>query len=747
MSQLTPIASSVLIPDPSHPPVDISLVPYTSEWARDFEREKQRLVDAHANYQGDKDGYVLKGEDITHIGSTSIPGALAKPYIDLLVNRYIRHILEIFEKHGYRAYGRHDLGNALDNRYLFKPCQGESSACKGFFLHLGRNHDMSKFAERLQSDASLVELYNEAKRRIVVDHPRISFSDYTMLKTAFIESVMRAEDTFWSSGGSSGTPAPLYEVIHFITSTASGHVPSMVPLPFAPNEVYYIGSSDMYDMGFSQYFTPLGLALILAIEPRLSALWDWYRPTCFSEEPLQALASPTSESSRRERLERFVPVVRRLRQHGCTKAAFASWTSGNSPIIDAANAGGAEFGGIAPDRRLEPGGEGYFSRWEALKHENLKMVKSWYAELFGQPLDAINSKVKTNFELLFGCRGFLLGSAIYLSELRSFGPSSAALFHDVVCIARVLDMLLLQHHLATFIKEGVTDDIVCSLSAENLRSMGLGLGDAVRFMTAVQKELASSQDKSPLLKTVDVSAVRTLASSKFFAAHEAAPDVVKKQHELFAAIDGFITGMCRHFGVPIAAADDLFQRLQSESFENPQELLWQIQVAATRVWTSTQKLRGKGVDDTLNVEFCSLINRALRDDIADVMPHLVIIVHAINALCIVRRESSSLKFPPNAESHRGGALPLQHHSFFAVGKKYRVPMYLATSFKEDKAYEFWYKTRSSVLFNIYVVFPPYLSSSLRHSGTVRFIQSKFRCTGSSTLTRVASTRCGTGART
>jgi hypothetical protein len=261
--------------------------------------------------------------------------------------------------------------------------------------------------------------------------------------------------------------------------------------------------------------------------------------------------------------------------------------------------------------------------------------------------------------------------------------------------------------------------------------MGLGLGDAVRFMTAVQKELAVPQDKSSLSTTVaaaggggvvvassamasmslsphpppSVSAVRTLATSKFLAAHEAAPDVVKKQHELFAAIDGFITGMCRHFGVPVAAADDLFQRLQSESFENPQELLSQIQVAATRVWTSTQKLRGKGVDDALNVEFCSLINRALRDDIADVMPHLVVIVRAINALCIVRLESSSLKFPDNAESHRGGALPKQHHAFFAVGKKYRVPMYLATSFDENKAYDFWYKTQITILYHVSVFFP------------------------------------------
>ena len=106
--------------------------------------------------------------------------------------------------------------------------------------------------------------------------------------------------------------------------------------------------------------------------------------------------------------------------------------------------------------------------------------------------------------------------------------------------------------------------------------------------------------------------------------------------------------MCNRHSVPPAAGKDLFHRLQGESFENPEELLSQVQVAATRIWTSTQKLQGAGVDKAFNVEFCSLLNRALRDDIADVMPHLVIIVRAINALCIVRRDEKSLKFPPNA---------------------------------------------------------------------------------------------------
>ena len=37
-------------------------------------------------------------------------------------------------------------------------------------------------------------------------------------------------------------------------------------------------------------------------------------------------------------------------------------------------------------------------------------------------------------------------------------------------------------------------------------------------------------------------------------------------------------------------------------------------------------------------------------------------------------------------SHRGGGLPLAHLPFFTEGKKFHVPMYLATSFDEDVAY-------------------------------------------------------------
>ena len=258
-------------------------------------------------------------------------------------------------------------------------------------------------------------------------------------------------------------------------------------------------------------------------------------------------------------------------------------------------------------------------------------------------------------------------------------------------------------------KAKITDGILPKLTEQQLEKLGLALGEIVAFReeaaalaappstsaaagggvaaaTTAMSSMSLSPAPSPAAASLD--APRTLASSNFKREH-ALKESPELQHELFSSMHSFITLMCVRHQQPAAAGKDLFLRLQGESFENPKELLSEIQVAATRIWTSTQKLQGAGVDKSLNVEFCSLINRALRDDDAHVMPHLVVVVRAINALCIVRRETASLKFPPNSESHRGGALPLQHHAFFTAGNKYRVPMYLATSFSEDKAYEFW----------------------------------------------------------
>ena len=56
--------------------------------------------------------------------------------------------------------------------------------------------------------------------------------------------------------------------------------------------------------------------------------------------------------------------------------------------------------------------------------------------------------------------------------------------------------------------------------------------------------------------------------------------------------------------------------------------------------------------------------------------------------CAVSLFNTVLMYPPNGVSHRGGGLPLQYVTqlpgqpppFYVPSKKYRVPMFLATSF-------------------------------------------------------------------
>jgi GrpB-like predicted nucleotidyltransferase (UPF0157 family) len=53
----------------------VKLVPYSAEWGRFFELEKTSLLAGLRSY-------VL---DIQHVGSTSIPGMLAKPIVDIAI--------------------------------------------------------------------------------------------------------------------------------------------------------------------------------------------------------------------------------------------------------------------------------------------------------------------------------------------------------------------------------------------------------------------------------------------------------------------------------------------------------------------------------------------------------------------------------------------------------------------------------------------------------------------------------------
>ena len=83
-----------------------------------------------------------------------------------------------------------------------------------------------------------------------------------------------------------------------------------------------------------------------------------------------------------------------------------------------------------------------------------------------------------------------------------------------------------------------------------------------------------------------------------------------------------------------------------------------------------------------------MINESLREDCRTEMESLAILARCINHLCLVRADLTQQKFPPDSCTYRGGELPPQFFGFFEVGKKYRVPGFLATSFKQEIANRF-----------------------------------------------------------
>ena len=122
----------------------------------------------------------------------------------------------------------------------------------------------------------------------------------------------------------------------------------------------------------------------------------------------------------------------------------------------------------------------------------------------------------------------------------------------------------------------------------------------------------------------------------------------------------------------------LFTQLSDEAMQNAVELAdpAQIKFAAMRLWTSALQLNGK--------EFCAIMNFALRDDREEMIKPLAVIARSMNQLCVADGMRVSFfaegNHPPDHICYRGGGFDDQHRPFFSIGKKFRQPAYLPTSF-------------------------------------------------------------------
>ena len=184
----------------------------------------------------------------------------------------------------------------------------------------------------------------------------------------------------------------------------------------------------------------------------------------------------------------------------------------------------------------------------------------------------------------------------------------------------------------------------------------------------------------PVPSAAKVSAKRTLRNSTFIRMYTAA-ELPSFQDELMGPVRKLIAWFAQQNGLDQKLVADYFNRVQERAFKAGKTEIYQkdsIPFIAVRLWTTAERFAG-------NIEFCSILNKALRDDSAEIMEHVAIIVRAINMQCVSRFSGKHIKWPKSNTTYRGTNMPHSAVMWYTQGKEYRVPMYLATSSDEDTA--------------------------------------------------------------
>lgn len=158
----------------------VRLTPYTNKWERLFEEEKSRL-------QGVIGRYVL---DIQHVGSTSIPGMVAKPIIDIAIA--VKNFEEAsvcikpIEQLGYEYKGE----NGISRRHFF--VKGNPRTHHIHMNEIGSRdwNDQIIFRNYLTHHEEIAKEYSELKMVLAQRYPtdRQAYQDN---KAPFIERVLQ----------------------------------------------------------------------------------------------------------------------------------------------------------------------------------------------------------------------------------------------------------------------------------------------------------------------------------------------------------------------------------------------------------------------------------------------------------------------------------------------------------------------------------------------------------------------------
>jgi len=158
----------------------VLLEPYNSSWKTEFETEKERLL-AHL---GDENEIIL------HIGSTAIPGMVAKPIIDILL--ISDQVSADFWQQQLGGLGYQHRENGDNDDSIFFAKGGE--AMRTHYLRITYPHSKTHigtiyFRDTLRTSKELADKYEKLKEELAGKYPD-QRQEYSQGKIPFIKSVL-----------------------------------------------------------------------------------------------------------------------------------------------------------------------------------------------------------------------------------------------------------------------------------------------------------------------------------------------------------------------------------------------------------------------------------------------------------------------------------------------------------------------------------------------------------------------------
>ncbi|WP_278620271.1 GrpB family protein [Ectopseudomonas oleovorans] len=162
---------------------NVELHPYDSSWAQTFEIERKRLIS------------LLPGifVDIEHIGSTAVPGLVAKPIIDILAGvksiSTSAEITPILCQSGYNTST--EFNDSLsDRKWFMRWANGHRTHHLHVVVHNSEIwHERMKFRNCLRSNPEYAEKYAALKARLATTYST-DREAYTNAKAEFIRAIV-----------------------------------------------------------------------------------------------------------------------------------------------------------------------------------------------------------------------------------------------------------------------------------------------------------------------------------------------------------------------------------------------------------------------------------------------------------------------------------------------------------------------------------------------------------------------------